>query len=91
MHGDGQGDAIGPGDTGGVPLLDGEVERLDGVARPPQRRRRRGDVQRLVAQLVGRDQEDVHGAITTSRLRAASRRAASTAAGVSARAKTNAR
>ena len=43
-----------------IPRLDTEIQAADLVAGAAQRGRRRGDVQRLVAQLVGRDQKDTH-------------------------------
>ena len=43
-----------------VPRLHAEIQAADLVAGAAQRGRRRGDVQRLVAQFVGRDKQDTH-------------------------------
>ena len=58
----------------GSQRLDRQIEAADLVPGASQRGRRRGHVQRLVTELVGRDQQDAHGA-HASRARTASRRA----------------
>ena len=49
-----------PLECAGVPALDRQVEAAHLVPGPTQRSRRRGHVQRLVAELVGRDEQDAH-------------------------------
>ena len=60
VHGHREREGVGPGHLVRRPRVDAQVERTHVVARPPERGRRRGDVQRLVTQLVRRDQENAH-------------------------------
>ena len=69
----------------GIPRVDREIEAAHVVAPGPQAAGRPGDGERLMAELVGRDEEHLH-VMTISMRAAAARSAASTAAGVSARA-----
>ena len=73
VHGDGDGDQPGPPDPRRVERLDGEVERGGMEPGADQERRRNRDALRLVAQLVGGDEEDLslapHGRLGTTLLR----------------------
>ena len=67
VHRHREADRLGPLQGGGVPRLHAEVQAADLVPGAAQRGRRRRDVQRLVAQLVGGDQQDAHGRPTLAR------------------------
>ncbi len=98
VHRHREGDGLGPLQGLEIPGLDRQVEAAEVVAHSPQQGGGRGHVQRLVAELVGRDQENPHTArvalypsdgspITISRRPWAVRNACSTSSGVSPRAK----
>jgi hypothetical protein len=61
VHRHREADRLGPLQGAGVPRLHAEIQAADLVPGAAQRRRWGSDVQRLVAQLVGRDQKDTHG------------------------------
>ena len=61
VHRHREADRLRPLQGAGVPRLHAEIQAADLVPGAAQRGRRRRDVQRLVAQLVGRDQKDAHG------------------------------
>ena len=60
VHRHGEADGVRPVQCVGIPGLHAQVQAADLVPGAPQRGGRRRDVQRLVAQLVGRDQQDTH-------------------------------
>ena len=61
VHGHREADRLRPLQGAVVPRLHAEIQAADLVPAAAQRGRRRGDMQRLMAQLVGRDQQDTHG------------------------------
>ncbi len=61
VHRHREADRLRPLERSGVPRLHAEIQAADLVPGATQRGRRGGDVQRLVAQLIGRDQQDSHG------------------------------
>ena len=61
VHRHREADRLRPLQGAGVPRLHAEIQAADLVPGAAQRGRRRRDVQRLVTQLVGRDQQDAHG------------------------------
>ena len=83
-------DLVGPRRECGVPLFEREIEQANVVASGPQDPGRTGDAERLMAELVRRNQQHLH-VITISMRWAAVRRAASTSAGDAARANRNPR
>ena len=60
VHRDGEGHAVGPLDEAGVPRLDRHVEGAHLVTPCPEGGRRGGDVDRLMPELVGGNQQDTH-------------------------------
>ena len=61
VHRNREADRLGPLQRTRIPRLHAQIQAADLMPSTAQRGRRRSDVQRLVAQLVGRDQKDPHG------------------------------
>ena len=67
VHRHREGDRLRPPHGVGIPGLHAEIQAADVVPGATQRGRRRRDVQRLVAQLIGRDQQYAHVSPTLAR------------------------